>query len=101
MATTDRDEGPPRGIRRKVDDLGRIVIPSHIRKALGIGEGDVVEVDMDGDRVVLRKPVERCAFCASDLHLEHFRGKAVCWSCMAAIRAQDRERAHEPASPFF
>lgn len=81
------------GIRRKVDDLGRVVIPSSIRKALGIHEGDLVEIQMDGDRVVLHVPEESCTFCGSTLHLESFRGKVVCWSCTAALRAKDRQRA--------
>jgi AbrB family transcriptional regulator, transcriptional pleiotropic regulator of transition state genes len=87
----------PRGIRRKVDDLGRVVIPSQIRKALGIAEGDVVEVALDGDRVVLAKPAERCTFCGAGDELTTFRGKIVCWSCTAALRALDRERRGEPA----
>lgn len=88
----------PTGIRRKVDDLGRIVIPAPLRRALGIAEGDEVEVSVDGDRLVLRKPAERCAFCSSTTELNDFRGTAVCWSCMAAIRALDRERTS--AAPF-
>ncbi len=88
------------GIRRKVDDLGRIVIPSTIRRTLGITEGDELEVHVDGDRVVLAQPADRCTFCDGEQHLESFRGKPVCWSCMAAVRAMDRERAGDSASPF-
>jgi AbrB family transcriptional regulator, transcriptional pleiotropic regulator of transition state genes len=101
MTTPEAGGAQPRGIRRKVDDLGRVVIPSNIRKALSIGEGDLVEIGVDGDRVVLFKPQDRCVFCASELHLEPFRGKTVCWSCMAALRAADRERAGESANPFL
>jgi AbrB family transcriptional regulator, transcriptional pleiotropic regulator of transition state genes len=90
MATT--------GIRRKVDDLGRIVIPSTLRKTLGITEGDELEFALDGDRLLLTRPADRCAFCAGDEHLEPFGGKVVCWSCMAAIRALDRERT--TSGPF-
>lgn len=80
------------GIRRKVDDLGRVVIPSSIRKMLGITEGDLVEIHLDGDRVILSLPEEECTFCGSSLNLEAFRGKVVCWSCTAALRAKDRQR---------
>jgi transcriptional pleiotropic regulator of transition state genes len=80
------------GIRRKVDDLGRVVIPSSIRKMLGIAEGDLVEIHVDGDRVVFSLPREQCTFCGSYLHLETFRGKVICWSCTAALRAKDRLR---------
>ena len=88
------------GIRRMVDDLGRIVIPSQIRQALGISDGDELDVRVEGDAVVLSRPCDRCVLCGGDQHLEAFRGKAVCWSCMAAVRALDRERHEEPASPF-
>ena len=80
------------GIRRKVDDLGRVVIPSSIRKTLGITEGDLVEIQLDGDRIVLSRPEDACTFCGSSLHLDSFRGKVVCWSCTAALRAKDRAR---------
>ncbi len=81
-----------KGIRRKVDDLGRIVLPAPFRRALGIGVGDELEVILDGDRLVLSRPRERCTFCDATEGLDSFRGKAVCWSCAAAVRALDRER---------
>ena len=87
----------PRGIRRKGDDLGRIVIPAQIRKAFGIAEGDELEVALDGDRVILAKPAERCTFCGVGDGLTTYRGKLVCWSCTAALRALDREHRGEPA----
>lgn len=89
------------GIRRKVDDLGRVVLPATLRRALGIREGDEVEVALDGDRLVLAKPAERCTFCNGTDGLEAFRGRVVCWSCLAALRALAREReADHPASLF-
>jgi AbrB family transcriptional regulator, transcriptional pleiotropic regulator of transition state genes len=89
------------GIRRKVDDLGRVVIPASMRRSLGIGLGDVVEITVEDDRVVLVKPAEQCAFCGSQHELTEFRDKVVCWSCTAALRALDREHSNEPANPFF
>ena len=89
------------GIRRKVDDLGRVVIPASMRRSLGIGVGDEVEITIEDDRLVLVKPSERCTFCGSEHELGEFRDKVVCWSCTAALRALDREHADEPASPFF
>ena len=89
------------GIRRKVDDLGRVVIPASMRRSLGIGLGDEVEITIEDDRLVLFKPAERCTFCGSTEDLGTFRDKVVCWSCTAALRALDRERADESASPFF
>lgn len=80
------------GIRRKIDDLGRVVIPATLRKTLGITEGDELEFALDGEQLVLTKPSARCVFCNSDELLTSFRDKDVCWSCAAALRALDRER---------
>lgn len=88
------------GIRRKVDELGRVVIPSQIRRKLGIDDGTELEVSVDGERVVMAKPSDRCVFCGGSEHVESFRSKLVCWSCMAAIRALDRERNGEVVTRF-
>ena len=91
----------PTGIRRKVDDLGRVVIPASMRRSLGIGVGDEVEISVDEGRLLLVKPAEACTFCGTADNLGSFREKVVCWSCTAALRALDREHSDEPASPFF
>lgn len=80
------------GIRRKVDDLGRIVIPAGIRRNLGIAEGDVLEVAVDGDAVVLARPVDQCVFCGrSQVPLEPFRGKALCRDCVRSVGQLSRQ----------
>jgi AbrB family transcriptional regulator, transcriptional pleiotropic regulator of transition state genes len=88
------------GIRRKIDRLGRVVIPSPIRQQLDIAEGDELEVSVEGDRVVLARPSDGCLFCDGREHLERYRSKQVCWSCMAAIRALDRERTGDAVGRF-
>jgi transcriptional pleiotropic regulator of transition state genes len=90
----------PTGIRRKVDDLGRVVIPAPLRRSLGIEVGDELEVRLDGDRLVMAKPADRCVFCGAGSELQAFHERLVCWSCAAALRALDRERRGEPPSPF-
>jgi len=42
------------GIVRKIDDLGRIVVPAEMRRVLGIREGDELEIALDGDHVEIR-----------------------------------------------
>ena len=54
------------GIVRHIDELGRIVIPIEIRKRLGIGEKDPVEISVHGDTILLEKPHSVCVFCGSD-----------------------------------
>ncbi len=90
------------GIRRKVDDLGRVVIPAGIRRSLSIREGDAVEVHVEGDQVILSKPSDRCVFCGEEEELETFREKALCRGCVAGVGVLDESmrhsRAPEPAA---
>ena len=53
------------GFIRKVDDLGRIVLPAELRRTLDIAEQDAMEIYVDGASVVLRKYEETCIFCGS------------------------------------
>lgn len=80
--------------------MGRVVIPSAIRKQLGIAEGAELDVSIEGSRIVMSAASDTCVFCDSDEHVERFRSKPVCWSCMAAIRALDRERNGEAVGRF-
>lgn len=74
------------GIRRKVDDLGRVVIPAGVRRSLGIREGDSLEVSVDGDKVVLSKPVDRCALCGTgDLALHQVSERSLCVECIDRV----------------
>ena len=70
------------GIIRKVDDLGRIVLPIELRRTLDIAERDELEIFMEGDQIVLRKFEPACIFCASDRRLVDFNGKNVCRDCI-------------------
>jgi AbrB family transcriptional regulator, transcriptional pleiotropic regulator of transition state genes len=87
------------GIRRKVDDLGRVVIPASIRRSLGIREGDAVEVSVEGERVVLAKPRESCVFCGREEQgLTTFRGRLLCRECLGGLGVLDeRTRITEQA----
>lgn len=88
------------GIRRKVDDLGRIVIPAGIRKSLSIREGDAVDVWVDGERVVLAKPADRCVFCGSEEPPLHaFREKLVCRPCVASVGVLDGDLRQPTTDP--
>lgn len=77
------------GITRKVDDLGRIVIPAGVRRNLGIREGDQVEVHVDGEQVILTKPVNSCVFCQNEEDLQPYRDKVVCRGCVASVGVLD------------
>ena len=73
------------GIIRKVDDLGRIVLPIELRRTLDIAERDELEIYMESDRIVLQKFEPACIFCGSSRELIGFRGKYVCQDCAKKI----------------
>ena len=75
----------PRGLSRRIDQLGRIVVPIELRRALGILEGDQLEISRDGERIVLEKVERTCAFCGSADDLRHHRAKLVCRGCVAEL----------------
>ena len=73
------------GIARKVDELGRIVLPIELRRTLDIEEKTELEIFTDGNSIVLRKPGQSCTFCDGVKGLYPFRGGYVCASCMREI----------------
>ena len=73
------------GIIRKVDELGRIVLPIEIRRTLDIAERDELEIFMDNDQIVLQKFEPSCIFCSSSQGLVSYRGKNVCQQCIRNI----------------
>lgn len=73
------------GIIRKVDELGRVVIPIEIRNKLDIAEKDPIEIYVDGASVILKKFVPNCLFCGSSKKLVDYNGKLVCESCIKEL----------------
>lgn len=73
------------GIIRKVDELGRVVLPVEIRRMLEISERDEVEIFLEGDQILIRKFVPYCIFCYASDELQSFGGKNVCRSCRQKI----------------
>lgn len=73
------------GIVRKVDELGRIVLPIEIRRTLDISERDEVEIYMENDQIILQKYEPTCVFCASSRGLTKFNGKNVCRECIRSM----------------
>ena len=70
------------GIVRKVDELGRIVLPIELRRTLDINERDAVEIFVEGQRVILQKYEPACVFCGNAKDVVNFKGKIICRSCM-------------------
>lgn len=70
------------GIVRKVDELGRIVIPKELRKVMSIKEGDPLEIYTEGENIILKKYAPGCVFCGEVDGIVNFKGKHVCLSCL-------------------
>ena len=70
------------GIIRKVDELGRIVLPIELRRTLDIAERDELEIYLDNDRIILQKFEPSCIFCGSSHRLLQYHGKNVCHECV-------------------
>lgn len=75
------------GMARKVDQLGRVVLPAEMRRMFGIGEGDLVEIFVDDGRIVLAKVENRCTFCGTEDRLREFETKSVCVLCVQRLSA--------------
>lgn len=84
-----REEGIMKdtGMVRKVDNLGRIVVPIEIRRALGIAVRDPLSISVEGDRIVLSKYAESCILCGSEKlqGAKEIHGKHVCEKCQLSL----------------
>jgi len=76
------------GIVRKVDELGRIVLPIEMRRTLDIAEKDTLEFYVEGDSIILRKYQNACVFCESTRGLIDYKGRCVCPECIAELSKQ-------------
>ena len=73
------------GIVRKVDELGRIVLPIELRRTLNIDERDSLEIYVDGNSVILRKYQPACVFCDNAAEVISYKGKNICRKCLAEL----------------
>ena len=73
------------GIVRKVDELGRIVLPIELRRTLGIEEKDRIAIFVDGESIILRKYQPACIFCDNAKDIINYKGKNICPDCIRAM----------------
>ena len=79
------------GIVRKIDELGRIVLPVELRRTLDIAEKETMEIFVDGTSIVLKKYRDTCIFCDSAREISVFKGKNICAKCLQALRSDSEE----------
>ena len=76
------------GTTRRIDQLGRVVVPVELRRTLGIREGDLLEVTAEEGRLILRKIAPECALCGRADNLVDLHEKHVCLECVREIRLE-------------
>ena len=74
------------GIIRKLDELGRIVIPIEMRRTFEIDQDTPIEIFVSEDQIILKKHDPSCIFCHNTKSLLSFKGKNVCATCARELR---------------
>ncbi len=69
------------GIVRKIDELGRIVLPIEIRRTMHIDVRDPMEIYVDGNSIILKKYEQECVFCGSTKKVTNFKNRNICENC--------------------
>jgi len=76
------------GLPRRIDHLGRIVVPVELRRLLDISPGDELEVAVKGDSITMTKLNQGCVFCGGLEGLQSFRERMVCAECGGAAASR-------------
>lgn len=75
------------GMVRKIDDLGRIVLPMELRRQFGVSPRDALEIYTDDDKIILKKYEPACIFCGDASGIVNFEGRNICPNCAKKIGA--------------
>jgi transcriptional pleiotropic regulator of transition state genes len=76
------------GIVRRLDNLGRVVLPIELRRTLDIKEKDALEILIDGDQIILRKYEPACIFCGRTEGVKNIKGKNICSRCLSDLKKE-------------
>lgn len=71
---------------RKIDELGRVVIPIELRKILDIKERDSLEISLNDIGICIKKEKPSCVFCNSTIDLKSFCDKNICKNCIKDLK---------------
>lgn len=82
------------GVVRKLDRLGRIVLPMELRKNLEIDMCDALEIYVEGNSIVLKKHQPSCIFCGEDVNIANIEGKNICSKCLKQICNMSQENVY-------
>ncbi len=73
------------GIVRKIDELGRIVLPKELRNTLSIDHKDAMEIYVEDDSIIIKKYEPSCIFCGNAGNVVNYLDKRVCKDCIAKL----------------
>jgi transcriptional pleiotropic regulator of transition state genes len=76
------------GFVRRVDNVGRIVLPVELRKTFEIAIKDPMEIYVDGEQIILKKYEPACVFCGQVLEISRFKGKNICSCCLENLQSK-------------
>ena len=74
------------GIERKLDELGRVVIPKEIRNSLNLPTGAPLFIHVEGSRIILEKSAGTCTMCGATAGVKVISGKGICDDCINIIK---------------
>lgn len=74
------------GMVRRIDELGRIVLPKELRETFNIVERDALEIYTEGNSIVLKKYEPACIFCGDAREVIVFKGRNVCQNCLKELK---------------
>ena len=74
------------GVVRRLDELGRIVIPIELRRTLDLADRDCLEIFTEGEQIILKKYQPACIFCGEAQDIINYKGKNVCKCCLEDIK---------------
>ncbi len=75
------------GIVRKIEDLGRIVLPVELRKGMNINHKDYIEIFVEADTIILKKYEPACIFCDNASDVKRYKGRKICSACMEELKS--------------
>lgn len=74
------------GVVRKLDALGRVVLPIELRRTMDIGVKDMLEIFVNGDEIILKKYQPTCIFCGDANQVISYKDKLICKACLAELK---------------
>ncbi len=70
---------------KKIDDVGRVVLPKDIRDELGLSINEMLKLDVENNRIIITKAENTCVFCGKTSSLKSYMGKTVCEKCVKEL----------------